>query len=209
VQAHDWYALYLTAMGRWSEAEDQLRQALDLDPLSIPIRTDMGFELYYSGRFDEAERVLRAVTETSPNFGLGHFWLARNYQQQKNYQAGATEFQATLKAIKDWPAAVGSLGNLYAFAGEQQQARKALERLQRLGNERYVSPYVVALVYAGLNDRDNAFRVLDRAFKERTHWLVWIGLDPRWSNLRSDPRYGDLLRRVGVPQVQPASIAVR
>lgn len=206
VQAHDWYASYLTAMGRWNEAKDQLDQALELDPISVPVRTDMGFELYYSGQYDDAQRVLEAIVHTTPKFGLAHFWLARNYQAQKNFKAGAAEFAACLDSIQDWPAAVGSLGNLYALAGHKQQARETLGRLQALSAHHYVSPYVVALIYAGLNERDAAFRTLDEAVKQRTHWLVWVSNDPRWSNLWSDPRFLELLRRVGLPATPRAPV---
>ena len=106
-----------------------------------------------------------------------------------------------------WPAALGSLGNLYAFAGHREQAQQILQRLKSLQDQRYVSPYVVALVYAGLNDRDAAFRVLDRAIVERSHWLVWIALDPRWKNLRGDPRYPELIRRVGLPDLAQLTVA--
>ena len=207
VQAHDWYAYYLVAMGRWNEGEDHFKQALEIDPLSIPVRTGLGFELYYHGKYEEAERVLRGILEVSPNYPLAHFWLARTYQEEKKFEAGTAQFEAALHVVKDWPAALGSLGNLYAFAGHREQAQQILQRLKSLQDQRYVSPYVVALVYAGLNDRDAAFRVLDRAIVERSHWLVWIALDPRWINLRGDLRYRELIRRVGVPDLAQPTVA--
>jgi TolB-like protein/DNA-binding winged helix-turn-helix (wHTH) protein/Tfp pilus assembly protein PilF len=194
--AHHWYSVLLTARGRHEEAFSEIHRAHDLDPLSVPINTDIGFELYYARRYEEAITQLRSVLQTSPKFPLAHLWLGRAYEQKGMYAEAITEFQQAGTALKDWPVIIAAAGHAYARWGHKSDATAALGRMNELTKEEYVTPYGVALIYAGLDDRQQAMNWLQDAYEDRSHWLVWLNLDPRFDNVRSDPRFQELLQRM-------------
>jgi TolB-like protein/DNA-binding winged helix-turn-helix (wHTH) protein/Tfp pilus assembly protein PilF len=196
---HHWFSVYLTAMGRHEEALAEIRRAQELDPLSLAINTDIGFEAYYSGRYDDAVRQLHAVLTVNAGFPLAHLWLGRTYQQMSRYPQAIAEYDKTQVVLGDWPVTLAALGNAYGFLQERGKASDILEKMRELSRQEYVTAYGVALVYAGLGEKDQAFDWLDKGVEERTHWLVWLKLDPRWVKIRSDPRFASLLHRVGLP----------
>lgn len=197
--AHDWYSYYLTAMGRFDEAWKEVNRAHELDPLSVTISTDIGFNHYYRRSYDEAINQLRATLVISPKFPLAHLWLGRAYQQKKMYSEAIDEFNKTDAALPGWVVTIAGMGHAYGEWGHQAEAKQVLVRLNQMAREKYVTPYGVALVYAGLGDRDQAFAWLNKAVAGRSHWLVWLNRDPRFDRLRSDPRFDDLKKRVGLP----------
>jgi tetratricopeptide (TPR) repeat protein len=189
VTAHHWYAVFLTAMARFDEARAEIGRALELDPLSHAVKTDVGFVAYYAGRYDEAVEHLRAVLGVAPNFPLAHLWLGRTYQEQGRFDDAIHEFGETRRTLGDWPVALAAIGNVLGLSGREAEARHVLEELDQLSRHKYVTEYGVALVHAGLRDDDAAFEWLDRAVAARSHWLVWLDLDPRWNRLRHDRRF--------------------
>ena len=197
--AHHWYSVLLTARGRHDEALSEIGRAHELDPLSVPINTDIGFELYYARRYEEAISHLRSVLQTSPKFPLAHLWLGRAYEQKGMYPEAITEFEQAGTALKDWPVIIAAAGHAYGRWGHKSDATAALHRMNELMKEEYVTPYGMALIFAGLNDREQAIHWLQKAYEDRSHWLVWLNLDPRFDNVRSDPRFADLLRRMHFP----------
>jgi hypothetical protein len=102
--------------------------------------------------------------------------------------------------MESTPLVPGYLGNAYAKAGRKGEARKLLADFKEQSKTRYVPPYWMAVICAGLNEKDDAFAWLEKAYQDREFWLCWLKMDPKLDNLRSDPRFGDLLRRVGLPQ---------
>jgi TolB-like protein/DNA-binding winged helix-turn-helix (wHTH) protein/Flp pilus assembly protein TadD len=197
--AHHWYSVLLTARGRHDEALSEIGRAHELDPLSVPINTDIGFELYYARRYEEAISHLRSVLQTSPKFPLAHLWLGRAYEQKGMYPEAITEFEQAGTALKDWPVIIAAAGHAYGRWGHKSDATAALLRMNELTKEEYVTPYGMALIFAGLNDREQAIHWLQKAYEDRSHWLVWLNLDPRFDNVRADPRFADLLRRMHFP----------
>jgi TolB-like protein/DNA-binding winged helix-turn-helix (wHTH) protein/Flp pilus assembly protein TadD len=194
--AHHWYSVLLTARGRHEEALSEIDRAHELDPLSVPINTDIGFELYYARRYDEAITQLRSVLQTSPKFPLAHLWLGRAYEQKGMYPEAIAEFEQAGTALKDWPVIIAAAGHAFARWGHKSDATAALRRMNELTKEEYVTPYGVALIFAGLNDKEQAIKWLQNAYEDRSHWLVWLNSDPRFDNVRSDPRFQELLLRM-------------
>ena len=196
--AHHWYSIYLTAMGRQHEAIREIQRARELDPLSLAIRTDIGFEMYYDRQYDRAIQQLKTTLEMNPNFPLARLWLGRAYQQKGLYEEAIAEFSQTASVLREWVPTIAAIGYVQGKEGRRAEALRTLEQLKELMRKRYVTAYGVALVYAGLGDSNEAFAWLHQGIEERTHWLVWLKLDPRWDDLRSDPRFGQLIARVGL-----------
>jgi adenylate cyclase len=198
VTAHHWYSVYLTAMGREQEARSEIAIAQELDPLSLTINTDVGFELYYSGHYDEAIEQLQFVLDLNPKFPLANLWMGRAHQQKRSYELAIARYQQAAEALPQWPVALAAIGNVLGECGRRREARKVLGELGVLSKRKYVTPYGVALIHAGLEDKERAFKWLSVAVDDRSHWLVWLKLDPRWNSIRSDARFKTLLKRVGL-----------
>jgi TolB-like protein/Tfp pilus assembly protein PilF len=198
VTAHHWYSVYLTAMGRELEARSEIEMAQELDPLSLAINTDVGFELYYSGHYDQAIEQLQFVLDLNPGFPLANLWMGRAYQQKRSYDLALDRFKQAADALPEWPVVLAAIGNVLGESGRRREARKILSELGALSRRKYVTSYGMALVYAGLGDKAYAFKWLSEAVEERSHWLVWLKLDPRWNGISSDSRFKTLLKRVGL-----------
>jgi len=196
--AHHWYAVYLTAMGRFEQALAAIGRAQGLEPTSLIVNTDLGFVLYYSRQYEAAIKQLQMVIEMNPEFPLAHFWLGRAYQEKRMYEDAIAEFQRTESVLHGWPVVMAATGYVQGVSGRRDEALETLGKLKRLAKERYVTPYGVALVHAGLGEKDQALVWLDRALEDRSHWLVWLKLDPRLDTLRSDHRFRSLLLAVGL-----------
>ncbi len=195
--AHHWYSVFLTARGRFEEAAREIAEARRLDPLSPAIATDVGFELFYAGKHAPAIAQLTEVVRTTPGFPLAHLWLGRTYEAQRAWSAALVEYAEVDRMQPDWPVTLAAMGHALGASGRKDEARGILTRMERLSASRYVTPYGVALVHDGLGDADAAFRWLSRAVDDRSHWLVWLSLDPRFANLRGDPRFAALLQSMG------------
>jgi len=194
--AHHRYSVLLTARGRHKEALSEILRATELDPLSVPISTDMGFELYYARRYEEAITQLRSVLQTSPKFPLAHLWLGRAYEQKGMYPEAIIEFEQAGAALRDWPVIIAAAGHAYARWGHKSDAIETLRRMNELTKDQYVTPYGVALIFAGLDDKEQTMNWLQKAYKDRSHWLVWLNLDPRFDNVRSDRRFQEILQHM-------------
>jgi serine/threonine-protein kinase len=196
--AHEWYGLYLAAMGRFDEAVAQERTAQSLDPLSVGAASTAGWVMHYSGRQDDAERTLRTALRMDSAFPFAHLYLARVLQAKGELDGAVAQFQ-TAGPLRLWVPTIAGLGNVYGLEGSRAQAVDELRRLDSLSKTQYVTSYAIALIHTALGQRDSAFAWLDRAVQERTHWLVWLNRDLRWKPLRSDPRFASLVHRVGLP----------
>jgi TolB-like protein/Tfp pilus assembly protein PilF len=196
--AHHWYSVFLTARQRPPDALAEIQRAQELDD-SLIIATDIGFESFYSGRYNEAIKQLQSVLALKQDFPLASLWLGRTYQEKKMYDEAVEEYQKAEAILPGFVPAKAAIGNAYGVSGKKADARRVLHELDELAKKgSYVTPYGTALVYAGLGEKDKAFDALDQARKDRSHWLVWLKLDPRWRNLRTDPRFAELVRRIGL-----------
>ncbi|MDQ6652177.1 MAG: protein kinase [Acidobacteriota bacterium] len=196
--AYHWYAVYLMSAGRLDEALAQSRKAQELDPLSLPINMTLGWVLLIARHYDQSLEQLRKTLEMDPNFIPTHHRLGLLYEQEGKYDEAIAEFKQVLNLSAGKPLGIATLAHAYALAGKREEAQKNLAELQEMSKHRYVSPASIAIIYAALGDKDQAFAWLERADKANDLILVRLKVDPRFDSLRSDPRFADLVRRVGV-----------
>jgi TolB-like protein/predicted Ser/Thr protein kinase len=191
--AHHRYSLFLPIAGRFDEAVAEAKRARDLDPLSLPINENVGDILYLARRYPEAEEQLRKTLELDPNYGVARGTLAKVYEAQGRYE------EALDLRLAGAPAdAAAEVRKIFAASGIKGVWRHWLDqRLERAKRE-YVSPADIALFYARLGERDEAFAWLERAMQERSILFNYLAADARFDNLRPDPRYAELLGRVGL-----------
>ena len=197
-----WYAGYLASVGRVDEALVQIKRAQELDPLSLIINAGVGLHLYDARRYDEAIEQLQKTIELEPNFVPAHAWLGMVYTKKSKYQEAILEFQTAMKILGDKPEdsedIMALMGYTYAVSGNRKEALNILSALKEMAKQHYVSSEYIALVYAGLGDKDAAFEWIQKAIDERAGWVARLKIEPLIDNLRSDPRYKEMLRQIGL-----------
>lgn len=198
--AHQMYGYYLAVMQRHDEAHYEMRRAQELEPLSLEKLTAIGEVLYYRRDHDKAIEQYRKALEMDPNSGFSHWALARAYTEKSMYDDAIASLQKAIALSGDSPDEPASLSYVYARAGKIAEARNVMDELEKRAKRTYISPSVLAVMYAGLGDRDKAFALLDKACDERDGLLVFLKVEPSFDPLRFDARFERLLRRVGLPQ---------
>jgi tetratricopeptide (TPR) repeat protein len=194
--AHSIYSNYLEATGRLDDAIAEAKRAQDADPLSLVASAFAGRALYNARQYDQAIEQLRKTLEMDPNYARAHWILGMTYEQLAKYQDAIGEFQKALSLSSGESSTLGALGHVYASSGRRAEAQKVLAELKDLLRHRYVPPFSVALVYVGLGDKSQALEWLDRASEDRSFFLAYVKVDPRFDSLRGEPRFKDLLRRM-------------
>ena len=197
--AHHFYAVYLMGMGREEEAIAEERRALELDPLSLIIRHNLARALSYAHRCDEAIAEERKVIEMDPNFYVAYQPLGWCLMATGKKDAAVADFRKGLEVSPRGLRLLALLGNAEARTGNRPEAIKILGRFTQLSKQRYIPAYCFAIVYAGLDQKDQAFAELEKAFQERSDFLLFLNVDEAMTSLRADPRFADLVRRVGLP----------
>ena len=197
--AHQWYSFLLLAAGRRVEALREIMIAREREPLSMAVNTDLGFHYYYTGQYVEAVKQLTSVLAMQADFAPAHLWLGRSYQELGEYDAALKAFRSVETVTPEWPVVIAARGSVEGAAGCTAKAATTLTQLNELSQRRFVTPYGIALVEAGLGRKDAAFATLEAAFAERSHWLMWLRLDPRWRDMRSDARFARLITRLHYP----------
>jgi len=197
--AHHWYSDYLKWSGRHAEAVVEIRKAQQADPLSLIIQTTAGHAFYVGRQYDQAAEQYQKALDLDPNFAYAHSGLGHLHIQNGGFQAAIEEFEKALALSGNAPVYIYSLGYAYARAGNKFEAQKRIEELKQLRKRRFVDPWAIGLVYVGLGDNDQAFAWFDRAVEEGSTYVVRLKVDPSYDPLRSDPRFAELLRRVGFP----------
>jgi serine/threonine protein kinase/tetratricopeptide (TPR) repeat protein len=197
--SHHWYALFLCEMRRNDDAIKEGRLAQALDPLSPIINTMLGLTLLTGGQYDAAVAQWKRTLELDPKFPEAHFWLAKAYARKGQYPEALDEAQKAASGSGRAPRYVAVQGEVLAAAGKKAEARKIIDELLRSSQSGHVSPYHIAGVYSTLGERDQTFALLEKGYQERDDQIVWMVIDPAFDSLRSDPRYTDLLRRIGLP----------
>ena len=199
------YAFYSASMGRFDDAVREGRRAQELDPLSMYTMTTLAYIYTLARRYDDALIVFKKSLELEPKNGtsvLTHAEMAWTYAFKGEYSSAISEYAKIpkLPTAADDPVSIGGLGFVFARAAKREQALEIISQFKAAAESRYVDAYMVAAVYAGLDDKSRAFDWLNKGLEERSASMVFLKVDPFFDNLRIDPRYANLLRRVGLPQ---------
>ncbi len=200
--AHQWYGGCLEVMGHHDEAIAERKLAQELDPLSPIANFELGLAFYYARDYDQAIEQFQKTLELDQNFPPAQQFLPAAYEQKGMYGEAIAGFKKVIPLTggSEWSLTRGGLGHVYAALGKKSEALAVLDELKQVSAQGYVPATSIALVYAGLGERDPAFAWLEKACEERSFQMQWLTLEPRWDSLRSDPRFADLVRRVGLPQ---------
>ena len=199
-EAHHYYSHYLIAMGRTEESLNESRRCLELEPSNILLSVHLGWHYLYARQYDQAVKQLQKTVEMDSNFAQTHHWLGLAYEQKARYAEAIAELQKAMALFRTNTLTEAELAHTYAVSGHGDEAQKIIVELQELAKSRYVSSYEMAAIYAGLGEKDQAFAWMQRAYDERSDELVNLKVDQRLDSLRSDSRFADLMRRVGLPQ---------
>ena len=194
------YAQLLWTMGQHEKALIEAKRARELDPLNLRINALEGQALFFAGRYEEAIDRLQKTLELDSNFLLAHLFLSRVYIEKKMYTEAVTEAAKARDVSGGNSEAIAHIVYALAKAGKQKEARMTLDELKKRAAERYVPPYAFALSYNGLGETDEAIAWMEKGLKERDVKMTLLLVDPKWNNLRSDPRFQDVLRRAGFTQ---------
>ncbi len=194
---HQWYGWHLAAMGRHGEAVAELQRAESLDPLSLVISTDLAEELLIAHRYDEAIKQSQKAMAMDPFFALTHFVLGEVYVQKHTYDEAVAELQRAIDLSPGSTAFTATLGYAYAVSGRRDKAIKILNDLKNRSNDKFSNSAVIALIFVGLDEKGQAMAWLEKAYAERFN--PQILMRPCFDPLRSDPRFQDLLHRIGLP----------
>ena len=195
--AHDHYANYLSSFARHAEAFAESQRAREIDPLSLLIQADSGFYFYMGRKYDRAIEQERRALELEPNCYTCRTYLALAYAQKRQF-AEALSQARRVRLPEASPLDVATTASVIAGAGERAEAERLLRDLRLVMKQRFVCPYEIATTYLALDERDEALRWLEKGYQARSICMIWVRVDPRLDPLRLDPRFEELLRRVGL-----------
>lgn len=198
--AHSNLSCKFKALRRYPEEIAEARRGQELDPLSAFANMELGEAFYQARRYDEAIEQIRKTVELDAYFFVSYHVRARAYEQKKMYAEAIADCQEWMKIFPDDPNALATLGHVYATMGRRREAEEIVRKLLEMSKQRYFSPYWIAVAYAGLGDNDHAFQYFEAAFEDRYFLVIWMNSDPRFDNLRSDPRFTALVQRAGLLQ---------
>jgi len=196
--AHLWLALYLAAVERMDEALSEIRLALDLEPLSRVVNLNLARILHFARRFDDAIKQCWKTIDMYPDYLIAHRRLGISYGEKGLFEEAEAEFKKALAISANDTETMSAMSYMYAAAGRDADAQGMLDRINDIAKERYVSPYSLARVHIGLGQLDEAFECLEKTFQERHGILTYIKVEPIFDRLRDDPRYAELLRKMGL-----------
>ncbi|MEK6322621.1 MAG: protein kinase [Acidobacteriota bacterium] len=193
-RVHHEYGAYLSMLGRHKESIAELKRALEIDPLDLDANTELGYRLFVARQYDQAIEQFRKALDMDPNSPEAHNGLGWVYERKGMYQEALAELSKI--SLSEYNRAM--FGWVYASSGRKSDAHKVIGELVAQSQKRYISPYLIALIYARLGEKDQTIQWLEKAYENRDNWMVWIKVDPGLDFLRSDPRFTDLLQRVGL-----------
>jgi eukaryotic-like serine/threonine-protein kinase len=197
--AHQWYGYALWRTGHFEESIAEHRRALQLDPLSLPVNRNLGLAYYLARQYDLAIEQLRKTREMDSSFVLTREYLGLAYLEKGMYKEAIVSCEEAAALVSASPYAISALGYVYAVAGKKAAAQNVRERLQKLSEQKYLSPRFMASIYAGLGEKEKALESLNAAYEDRSLQIgPGIIADPTYDSLHAEPRFQDLLRRMGL-----------
>lgn len=196
--AHQWYANYLAAQGRFDEAIKETRRTQEIDKTSLIINAHFGLINFLAHRFDEAIAECKKTVELDPTFFVARRYLGLSYAQKGMYQEAIVEFEKAIAASSGSPLMRAEYASTLALSGDRKKAQAELDILIELSKQKYISAYHIAAIYVALKDKDRAFEFLERAFQDRADWMAFLNVDPRFDSIHSDPRFIHLKRRMNL-----------
>jgi TolB-like protein/Tfp pilus assembly protein PilF len=197
--AHTFYAFYLNSLGRSEEALAVAKRALDLDPASPAVSHSLAVQLYLARRFDQAIEQAHNTLEMDANFAISYQLLGEVHVSKGLYREGLLALEKFSALSRTSAISRALVGYSHARLGERSAALRIIEELTSASKHSFIPAFLYALVYAGLEDKDQAFGWLEKAYEERFNRLAYLKQDALWDPLRSDPRFIDMLRRLGIP----------
>jgi serine/threonine protein kinase/tetratricopeptide (TPR) repeat protein len=197
--ASHWYAEYLMTMGRHVEAIARVKNSQELDPLSLIISVAIGRDFYMARRYDDALEQLQRTVELDPNYPVTYWVLGLLLTKMGRYELAIAEGEKGVKLSGGSPLMNAALAQTFATAGRREQAIQILNDLTNLAKQKYVAPYFFAGIHIGLGEDDRAVEYLEKSYQEHSHWLIYLHIDPSMDGLRSNRRFQDLSRRIGLP----------
>jgi TolB-like protein/DNA-binding winged helix-turn-helix (wHTH) protein/Tfp pilus assembly protein PilF len=197
--AHHWYALSLMWMGRLDEALREIRRARELDPLSLVINANLGFVLAGARRYDEGIEQCRATLDMDSNFAQAHYRLGQIYVLRGMNKDAIPELEKAIALSGGSPRATAELGLAYGLLGNKGQALKLVRALNEDSRRRYVSPFNLAVIYGAVGENELTLKWLEKAYEERSPSLSLLKLSPAFNGVRLEPRFVNLVHRIGLP----------
>ncbi|HEX9285749.1 MAG TPA: protein kinase [Thermoanaerobaculia bacterium] len=197
--SHQWYSLLLSGLGRLEESLAEAKRALECDPLSLIVNHAVGNQYYFSRRYDEAIDQYRRTLEMDPDFGVTNVELGYAYAAKGMFREAIALGEKYSAIPTSNFRAQAALAYFQARSGNRDEALRLLGELEALSRRRYVRPYAFHLIYLGLGEKDEAFAYLEKAYEQRLAFPLFLKPDPIYDPIRSDPRFADLLRRLGLP----------
>ncbi|HEV2863888.1 MAG TPA: winged helix-turn-helix domain-containing protein [Pyrinomonadaceae bacterium] len=191
--SHNWYSLYLLAVGRFEESYAEIRRALECDPLDLSINQNLGFYYLYTRQYDRAIGHLRKTLEIAPDHCLLRFLLGRAYESRGDAEAAVSEFKKA-EGMTHSMFLPGLLGHAYAQLGDEGEARRLLEELKKVSEHRYVPPYGMGLIHLGLGEKNEALAYFQKACDIGNEWMIFSKVNPALDGLRSDPSFAEMLK---------------
>jgi serine/threonine protein kinase/tetratricopeptide (TPR) repeat protein len=196
--AHSWYGELLMTQGHSDRALAEMTRAYQLDALSPAFNLALGYRFYYARQYTDAIEQCQKVLAIDSNFLPAHVYLGRAYQQKPALAEAIAEFKKALEVSEGDTNELAALGQAYAVARQAGEARRILDQLKERSQQTYVQPMWIAVIHVGLGEKDQAFDWMQKAFEDRSAWLVYLKVDPLFDPVRGDARFADLLRRVGL-----------
>ena len=200
---HDWYGIaYLTAMGRHEEAIAHGKRAKELDPLTAYIRQDLGWSYNLARRYDDAIAECAQIPAIDPNFYFAYWCLGFAYWQKGMLEQAVGAYERAIDLEPEDLHLKAEAAMAYVAAGKHAEAQEILEQLEEKSRQEYVNPVALALAHMAVGDLDGTFTWLDRMYEERSPVLIWMNVQPRYDSLRGDPRFQELLRKIGFKELK-------
>jgi len=199
--AHHFYADFLKAMGRFDEALAEIEKAHELDPFSLVISAGVGHVLYLSREYDRAIEQYQKAVDLDPAFMITHVWFGRPYLEKGMFKEAISELETAVKLSDESTLALAMLGHALASAGRREDALRILNKLMERSKTQYVPSYWIAVIHNGFKDKEQVLEWIKKAYAERSSWLVWSNVEPRFAWLRNDHDVAELLKAMKFPPI--------